>query len=186
MKTTFIVLATLCLIFFACENATNPLEPTTNLQPAMAKPIDSEGPSLARAAKVDVCHLNGDGEYITINISENAFQAHLDHGDKYTFSAKGTYVLHYTIGSVNNPHKFVFTDVDENGDFTGMGYWPLPEPIGGYIYNYVMVGHMDAVGNFEVNTFEPGHPTWTLVGTVDECGGIVSLESPWSITPWVF
>lgn len=35
----------------------------------------------APAPKVDVCHLTETGSYILINISENAFQAHLDHGD---------------------------------------------------------------------------------------------------------
>ena len=33
------------------------------------------------APKVDVCHLTGTGSYVKINISENAFQTHLDHGD---------------------------------------------------------------------------------------------------------
>lgn len=36
----------------------------------------------APAGKVDVCHFSTDtGEYIKINISENAFQAHVEHGD---------------------------------------------------------------------------------------------------------
>jgi len=33
------------------------------------------------APKVDVCHIDGKGDYHLINISENALQAHLDHGD---------------------------------------------------------------------------------------------------------
>lgn len=33
------------------------------------------------AGKVDVCHAVGDGSYIKINISENAFPAHVEHGD---------------------------------------------------------------------------------------------------------
>lgn len=35
----------------------------------------------AKAPKVDVCHLGDNGEYVLININENALQAHLDHGD---------------------------------------------------------------------------------------------------------
>jgi hypothetical protein len=35
----------------------------------------------APAPKVDVCHLDETGSYILININENAFQAHVDHGD---------------------------------------------------------------------------------------------------------
>jgi len=31
--------------------------------------------------KVDVCHLNGSGEYHTITINANALEAHLAHGD---------------------------------------------------------------------------------------------------------
>lgn len=35
----------------------------------------------APAPKVDVCHLDDDGGYILINISENAFDSHVAHGD---------------------------------------------------------------------------------------------------------
>nr|NIW43387.1 hypothetical protein [Gammaproteobacteria bacterium] len=35
------------------------------------------------APKVDICHFLGNGEYIKINISANALQAHLDHGDAH-------------------------------------------------------------------------------------------------------
>ncbi len=40
-------------------------------------------PALVHAGvqKVDVCHLTGTGEYITINISSNAVEAHMAHGD---------------------------------------------------------------------------------------------------------
>lgn len=31
--------------------------------------------------KVDVCHIEGNGSYHLINVSKNALQAHLDHGD---------------------------------------------------------------------------------------------------------
>jgi hypothetical protein len=34
------------------------------------------------APKVDVCHNDGSGVYVKINISENAFQAHVEHGDE--------------------------------------------------------------------------------------------------------
>lgn len=37
--------------------------------------------SAAPKAKVDICHLNGKGNYNLINVSENAKDAHLDHGD---------------------------------------------------------------------------------------------------------
>jgi hypothetical protein len=39
--------------------------------------VVSAGP----APKVDVCHRTDAGVYILINISENAFQSHVDHGD---------------------------------------------------------------------------------------------------------
>tara|TARA_Y100000310_G_scaffold333010_1_gene409694 strand:+ start:72 stop:359 length:288 start_codon:yes stop_codon:yes gene_type:complete len=35
----------------------------------------------AKPMKVDVCHVTGSGVHITINISEKAVPAHLDHGD---------------------------------------------------------------------------------------------------------
>jgi hypothetical protein len=42
----------------------------------------------AAASKVDVCHLEGNGSYIKINISENAFPSHVEHGD----ASPGEYV----------------------------------------------------------------------------------------------
>lgn len=41
----------------------------------------SSGPAAARASKVDVCHVNGQGDYRILSVSENAYEAHLDHGD---------------------------------------------------------------------------------------------------------
>lgn len=35
----------------------------------------------AGGAKVDVCHVNGQGDYHLININENAFATHVEHGD---------------------------------------------------------------------------------------------------------
>ena len=137
MKTTFIVLATLCLIFFACENATNPLEPTTNLQPAMARQIDNEGPSLARAAKVDVCHLNANGEYIVINISENAYQAHLDHGDiMYGWHVGETWVLDWLSGPATREFRNLVQDAVGNltGEFWHLaGTWQYGGTLEGYV-----------------------------------------------------
>ncbi len=37
----------------------------------------------APADKVDVCHRVGDGSYILININDNAYPAHVDHGDAH-------------------------------------------------------------------------------------------------------
>ena len=39
------------------------------------------GISFAADDKVDICHITGNGTYLLINVSENAMQAHLDHGD---------------------------------------------------------------------------------------------------------
>lgn len=35
----------------------------------------------APAEKVDVCHAEGTGDYHKINVNENAFETHVDHGD---------------------------------------------------------------------------------------------------------
>lgn len=46
--------------------------------------LDLLGASLLVSAdntKVDVCHSQGNGSYILINISEPAFPSHIDHGD---------------------------------------------------------------------------------------------------------
>jgi len=41
----------------------------------------SQATVLAGQTKVDVCHLEGNGEYHLINIAEPAYQTHVDHGD---------------------------------------------------------------------------------------------------------
>jgi hypothetical protein len=43
----------------------------------------------APAGKVDVCHLDGNGTYHLINISENAFDVHVAHGDAAPSSPAG-------------------------------------------------------------------------------------------------
>ncbi len=37
--------------------------------------------AIAKPARVDICHLTGNGEYIVIEVSENAADAHMRHGD---------------------------------------------------------------------------------------------------------
>lgn len=38
-------------------------------------------PAAAGGTKVDVCHIEGNGDFHLININENAYQTHVDHGD---------------------------------------------------------------------------------------------------------
>ncbi|MBZ5585096.1 MAG: hypothetical protein LAQ30_23370 [Acidobacteriia bacterium] len=47
------------------------------LTPAMVLAQNSP----AKAGKVNVCHVTGNGTYRLININKNALPAHLDHGD---------------------------------------------------------------------------------------------------------
>jgi hypothetical protein len=43
----------------------------------------------AKAEKVEVCHVTGNGSYQSINISKSAVQAHMDHGDAMPGSLVG-------------------------------------------------------------------------------------------------
>lgn len=95
MKKTITLLTILLLVVFmvGCENSVNPINsdnPTTSVSQT-----DNTGISLAKNdknqennrernnVKVEICHLTGNDEWITIEIDENAVQAHLDHGDMY-------------------------------------------------------------------------------------------------------
>lgn len=49
---------------------------------------DGSGPGGGNEDKVDVCHVTGNGSFHVINISENAVQAHLNHGDSLAVDGK--------------------------------------------------------------------------------------------------
>ena len=67
------------LIAAACSDGAAPFAPTTESSVLLASRIAAANAS--NASKVDVCHVDGKGNYRIINVSENAKQAHLDHGD---------------------------------------------------------------------------------------------------------
>ena len=56
------------------------------LTPAMVLAQNSP----AKAGKVNVCHVTGNGTYRLININKNALPAHLDHGDAVPGTLVGT------------------------------------------------------------------------------------------------
>jgi hypothetical protein len=60
------------LAIVACAGET-PTDTTQALAPGDA--------ALARTAKVDICHVRGNGDFHLINVSGNAQEAHLAHGD---------------------------------------------------------------------------------------------------------
>ena len=105
---------------------------------AMAMPVAAGGP----APKVDVCHADGEGGFHLINISENAFQAHLDHGDVSPgdpvpghggmvfgpdCAVEAAPVTPIADGSFSNPYNGTLLtigfslDQEWDGDYTGTG-----------------------------------------------------------------
>lgn len=68
----------LLFIIAGCNNMTD-ADHTDDLQPQISQ---SEMATLGNAQnRVDVCHLNGKGEYNKITVADAAFETHLVHGD---------------------------------------------------------------------------------------------------------
>lgn len=65
------------LVAAACSDLAAPLAPPTESAAASM----TSNAAAAKAAKVDVCHVNGTGSYQLLNINGNALPAHLGHGD---------------------------------------------------------------------------------------------------------
>lgn len=129
------------LVWWGCENTTNPIEPITNAQPAMAKQIDDDQFEISAArggtGKVDICHLDDEGNYITINVSVKALPAHLAHGDYEPHCGfLGTFEVHYYPSYGGDiPHTMTITAFDLlAGTFSGTG-GPDTAP-----YDYDVVG----------------------------------------------
>lgn len=131
---------------------------------------------LKKAVKVDLCHLDEYGNYISISVSENALEAHLAHGDKYAFSPEGTYVFQYK-GTYN--HDYVI-DYFDGVNFKGYGGYPAGDETYNYPYNQVLEGTVVDGIISGTTTYENGN-TWSFTGTVDECGGIISLDGDWKL-----
>lgn len=123
MKKIITLLTILLFVVFmvGCENTINPTQPITqndNAGVGLAKQAVPSPPEINAAKggkdKVEICHLKGNGEYVTISISENAYQAHLDHGDIRTMLSGEWEIKHvdYTIPAV---FYYYFDDVPPNG-----------------------------------------------------------------------
>lgn len=103
------VIISLTIVFIACET-TETFDPQS--KDAMYK---------ASADKVKICHLTGNGNWITINISQNALPVHLAHGDELYFPYPGTYTWNFHWGGGIHPHTMIITEVFD-GTFSGHGY----------------------------------------------------------------
>lgn len=64
------------MVAAACSDGAAPFAPTTESAVLMASRT-----AAASASKVDVCHVNGTGNYRRINVSTSALLTHLGHGD---------------------------------------------------------------------------------------------------------
>jgi hypothetical protein len=128
--------------------------------------------------KVDICHITGNGSYQVINISENAVPAHLNHGDKVTYSPEGVYVVSYTSGNVYM-HDWNI-DFFDGANFTGTGGYPAGADTYVFPYNQVLVGTVVDGVITGTTTYENGD-VWSFTGQVDQSSGIISLEYPWEL-----
>jgi len=152
----------------------------------------------APAPKVDVCHIDDTGAYIKINISENAFDAHIAHGDAspgdavpdmagYEFDDEcnavelwnitGSWDLHFTatvgaLGTYDHHMDVVQTD----GLVSGTGYY-IPAQ------NFTWIIDSGTVSGNSVHVdlhYTGGHPaTWTTTfdATIDESGQLFGIWS---------
>ena len=115
------------LLFVACEKEET-LPETQTADPAL------EFRSNAKAGKVAICHYSEDGTWRELNISQNALQAHLDHGDYlpttwyidtdgdgYGDASNSTVDCSQPDGYANNPD-----DCDDNNAAVNPGATEIP------------------------------------------------------------
>lgn len=115
--------------------------------------------------KISICHLDEYGNWIVINVSENALPAHLAHGDminqltpmvgKYT-------VKFYQDGSATpTSSKMIVVDVLSDGTFTGYGSMTAPPNYAWVIEN----GTYDEDGNISLRV------NYTTIQNYLDCKG---------------
>jgi hypothetical protein len=72
---SIVLLVSLTLVLYSCDSMTDSA-PQNNIQ-SQGLTVDSN----AKKAKVDVCHLDDEGNYRLISIAEPALKGHTKHGD---------------------------------------------------------------------------------------------------------
>jgi hypothetical protein len=105
------------LALVACE------APTDSLAPADTD-ISLRGRITSSTAKLDVCHLNGTGEYVLIAIAEPAWETHQAHGD----GAVGI-----DFDSNCQPLTRILYYIDRDGDGFGNRETGTTSPLEGYV-----------------------------------------------------
>ena len=111
MKKTITLFTILLFVVFmvGCENSINPIEPN-NQDISLAKQSnpDEAVSTLAkgRQEKVEICHLTGNGKYVTISVAASAVQAHLDHGDMLTVLT-GEWLFYMNYNPIPHYYDFV-------------------------------------------------------------------------------
>jgi hypothetical protein len=138
-------------LFLGCADSPN--APTATLEPAAKK-----------APKVDVCHAISDGTYKLLNISGNALNAHLNHGD----------VLPGSEGLDESCNLIVVCDVtfDEASALCHPGEIDI---------NWTTSG--SATGLTYIMQQSSVDPEWTDVATVTGDTGSFSITVPPPVTP---
>ena len=89
--------------------------------------------------KVEICHSTGDGDFHTVEVSRNALQAHLDHGDPEGACDESVATFSATIGTactfLGCPVTLDATGLNGEGPFI----WSGPNPVDGISATEVMI-----------------------------------------------
>lgn len=164
-------LAMAALFSAACSGM--PVNPT-GPAPASATGNTSQGTGAPQssASKVDVCHRSGRGFHL-INVSGNALQAHLAHGDGQphgpvpgttdrVFGAACDVLRKYTVAA--NAFPGVTVEVGQAAVVVAEGQWSVGGPYGTYDADGATTFHTEGCAA------APSAPMGALVGSLD--GGV--------------
>lgn len=96
---------------------------------------------------------------------------------KRPYSPEGDYVFKYS-----NTYSHDYTiDFFDGVNFTGYGGYPAGNVTYDFPYNQILSGTVTEDGVLSgMTTYENGGQ-WSFTGTVDECGGIISLDGDWEL-----
>jgi hypothetical protein len=97
----------------------------------------------AKMNKIWICHLNGNGNWVMININQNAWPAHQSHGDKLVFPNVGTWEWVFTFNGYDYVHNMYVTAVTDDS-FSGNGFYTTNTGITWNIVN----GKINQVGYY--------------------------------------
>jgi hypothetical protein len=121
------------------------------------------------APKVDICHREGNGEFHLINVSENAYDAHMAHGDGVPGGevpgTNGEYVFDDACNVVQALETTTVTSAVFNFSGTGWAGWSCPSTYPQVLSAYLQDAGTDgdpAVAPYTLYLWVPGATTGTV------------------------